>query len=74
MCMDMCIVTCIRACVYVISCLSSSKCYAVFYHTVFTEYAKWWAPIAEDIVIDKSKGKKPTMTQNANGKEVRYFI
>ena len=40
----------------------------------FTEYAKWWAPIAEDIIIDKSKGKKPTMTQNANGKEVRNFI
>ena len=28
-----------------------------------SEYARWWAPMVEDIVIDKNKGKKVASSQ-----------
>ena len=33
---------------------------------LIAEYARWWAPMVEDIVIDKNKGKNKQSTDKSN--------
>ena len=42
----------------------------ILYMLYFSEYAKWWAPVVEDIVVDKNKGKKQTGSQKPKESQV----
>ena len=41
---------------------------------LFTEYANWWAPIIEEIVVDKAKGKKQGTSQKTKQNEAQVNI
>ena len=41
---------------------------------LIAEYARWWAPIVEEIVIDKNRAKKKETTSSTKKSEVIQFL
>ena len=48
----------------------------IYNNGCFTEYTNWWAPMTEDIVIDKNKGKKQATIEKStqNNNQVLFYF